>query len=271
MTATGTRPAHAPLIAIRGVSRHYHRGVDEVHALDDVSLDIAAGQFVAFMGPSGSGKSTLMNLVSGIDRPSAGEVIVAGQALDELSEDQLAEWRSRHVGLIFQFFNLIPVLSARDNVALPLLLTDLDKAERRRRAEVALRVVDLEHRLEHYPRTLSGGEQQRVAIARAVVTDPDLIVADEPTGDLDARNAEATLDLLRRLKNDFGKTVVMVTHDPRALRFVDQVFHLDKGVLLEGEEAERASEALLLSAGAHGSAPPRDGARAAGVREAKRS
>ena len=250
MDASGESNATAPLIIIRGVTRHYIRGVDEVHALDNVSLSIPARHFAAFMGPSGSGKSTLLNLVSGIDRPDAGEVFVAGQHLNELTEDQLARWRARHVGLIFQFFNLIPVLSARDNVALPLLLTHLDKAERRRRAETALRIVGLEHRLTHLPRMLSGGEQQRVAIARAIVTDPDLIVADEPTGDLDARNAEDILALLRRLKKDFGKTVVMVTHDPRALRFVDEAHHLDKGLLLEGEDAERAAAALRLSAGA---------------------
>jgi len=221
----------APLIQIRDVSRRYVRGVDEVHALERVSLDIPTGHFVGFMGPSGSGKSTLLNLVSGIDRPSEGDVIVAGQRLNDLSEDELARWRARHVGLIFQFFNLIPVLSARDNVALPLLLTKLDKAERVRRAETALRVVGLEDRLDHYPRTLSGGEQQRVAIARAIVTDPDLIVADEPTGDLDARNAEAILDLLRQLRQHFGKTVVMVTHDPKAADYARRRLRLDKGTL----------------------------------------
>jgi len=246
-------PAPAPLIQIRDVSRRYVRGVDEIHALEHVSLDIPTGHFVGFMGPSGSGKSTLLNLVSGIDRPSDGEVVVAGQRLNDLSEDELARWRARHVGLIFQFFNLIPVLSARDNVALPLLLTKLDKTERVRRAETALRVVGLEERLDHYPRTLSGGEQQRVAIARAIVTDPDLIVADEPTGDLDARNAEAILDLLRQLRQHFGKTVVMVTHDSRALRFVDDAYHLDKGVLLEGEDAARAREAIRATAGTRGS------------------
>src|SRR5262245_29626380 len=245
------RNGHAPLIQIRHVSRRYVRGVDDVHALEDVSLAVAGGNFIAFMGPSGSGKSTLLNLVSGIDRPSAGEVVVAGQRLTDLSEDELAHWRARHVGLIFQFFNLMPVLSARDNVALPLLLTHLDKRERLRRAETALRIVGLGDRLDHYPRTLSGGEQQRVAIARAIVTDPDLIVADEPTGDLDARNAEEILGLLRQLKNDFGKTVVMVTHDPRALRFVDETYHLDKGILLEGEAAQRAGEAIMLAAGGH--------------------
>jgi len=243
--------AHAPLIQIHHVSRRYVRGVDEVHALENVSLTIDAGRFIAFMGPSGSGKSTLLNLVSGIDRPSAGEVIVVGERLNDLSEDELAHWRARHIGLIFQFFNLMPVLNARDNVALPLLLTRLDKRERLRRAETALRIVGLGERLDHYPRTLSGGEQQRVAIARAIVTDPDLIVADEPTGDLDARNAEEILSLLRQLKNEFGKTIVMVTHDPRALRFVDEAFHLDKGILLEGEDAQRAGEAIMLAAGGH--------------------
>ncbi len=246
----------APLIQIHNVSRRYVRGVDEVHALEDVSLAIAAGCFVAFMGPSGSGKSTLLNLISGIDRPSAGEVTVAGERLNDLSEDELAHWRAGHVGLIFQFFNLMPVLSARDNVALPLLLTRLVKRVRRQRAETALRIVGLSERLEHFPRTLSGGEQQRVAIARAIVTDPDLIVADEPTGDLDARNAEEILGLLRQLKNDFGKTVVMVTHDPRGLRFVDEAFHLDKGILLEGEAAQRAGEAIRRAAGGHSVASP---------------
>ncbi|HYD46858.1 MAG TPA: ABC transporter ATP-binding protein [Terriglobales bacterium] len=241
--------AQPPLISIRHVSRRYYRAADEVHALEDVSLDIAAGRFVALMGPSGSGKSTLLNIISGIDRADEGEIEVAGQVLNGLSEDELAQWRARHIGLIFQFFNLIPVLSARDNVALPLLLTKLSKAERSERAEIALRVVGLAHRSTHSPRTLSGGEQQRVAIARALVTDPDLIVADEPTGDLDARNAEEILGLLRELKNTFGKTVVMVTHDPRALRFVDDAYHLDKGLLLEGHEAERATEAIRLAAG----------------------
>jgi putative ABC transport system ATP-binding protein len=249
----------APLIVIRNVSRRYVRGVDEIHALENASLSVPTGHFVGFMGPSGSGKSTLLNLVSGIDRPNQGGVWVAGVLLNDLSEDELAQWRARHVGLIFQFFNLIPVLSARDNVALPLLLTHLRKAERVERAEIALRVVGLEERMDHYPRALSGGEQQRVAIARAIVTDPDLIVADEPTGDLDARNAEAILALLRQLKNDFGKTVVMVTHDPRALRFVDDAYHLDKGLLLEGEDAERAAAAIMLAAGGGAAAGARPG------------
>ncbi len=242
------------MITVRNVSRTYRRGVDEIHALMDVSVHIQTGHFLAFMGPSGSGKSTLLNLVSGIDRPTSGEVVVAGQRLNDLSEDELARWRAGHVGLIFQFFNLIPVFTAADNVALPLLLTHLDRAERRRRALTALRIVGLADRAEHSPRLLSGGEQQRVAIARAIVTDPDLIVADEPTGDLDARNAEEVLSLLRQLKNDFHKTIVMVTHDPRALRFVDDALHLDKGLLLEGDEAVRANDAVWLAAGG---APPR--------------
>jgi len=242
-------PAAPPLILLHRVSRLYRRGIDEIHALENCSLRVERGRFVAFMGPSGSGKSTLLNLVSGIDRPTSGEVWVAGQELNVLTEDELARWRARHVGLIFQFFNLVPVLSARDNVALPLLLTRFSRSERQRRAEIALRVVGLEQRLPYLPRTLSGGEQQRVAIARAIVSDPDLIVADEPTGDLDARNAESVLGLLRRLSAEFGKTIVMVTHDPRALRFVDEVFHLDKGILLEGEEAERAGAAMRVAAG----------------------
>jgi putative ABC transport system ATP-binding protein len=248
-------PATSPLITLRHVSRVYGHGPAQVRALEDVSLAIPSGHFVAFMGPSGSGKSTLLNLVSGIDRPSAGEVHVGGRRIDRLSEDALARWRAGHVGLVFQFFNLMPVLSARDNVALPLLLFPLSREERRLRAETALRVVGLGDRLEHLPAMLSGGEQQRVAIARALVTDPELVVADEPTGDLDARGAEIVLDLLRLLRTELGKTVVMVTHDPRALRFVDDVFHLDKGRLLEGGEAERAGRALRAALGT-GDPPP---------------
>jgi putative ABC transport system ATP-binding protein len=222
------------MIDVRDVSRVYHRGVDLVHALDGVSLHIPAGRFVALMGPSGSGKSTLLNLLAGLDQPDAGEVLVAGQALSRLDEDGLADWRARHVGLVFQFYNLIPVLSAVENVELPLLLTGLPRTERRRRAETALGVVGLAARMGHRPQQLSGGEQQRVAIARAIVTDPDLIVADEPTGDLDAKSAVEILTLLRELNRAFEKTIVMVTHDPRAERFVDQVIRLDKGVLVNG-------------------------------------
>jgi putative ABC transport system ATP-binding protein len=221
------------LIDLRDVSRIYRRGADEVHALEGVTLQIPAARFVALMGPSGSGKSTLLNLLAGLDRPTRGEVIVAGERLNDLSEDELAAFRARHVGFVFQFFNLIPVLSAQENVELPLLLTHLSKADRRERAATALRVVGLAERAGHSPSQLSGGEQQRVAIARALVSDPEIIVADEPTGDLDAKNAEDTLGLLRMLKQEFGKTVVMVTHDPRAEKYVDEVHHLDKGVWLE--------------------------------------
>jgi putative ABC transport system ATP-binding protein len=225
------------MIEVRDVSRVYSRGADLVHALEHVSLTIPTGRFVALMGPSGSGKSTLLNLLAGLDQPDTGEVVVAGQALSGLDEDALAAWRARHVGLVFQFFNLLPVLSALENVELPLLLTTLSRAERRRRAEIALAAVGLVQRAKHRPRQLSGGEQQRVAIARAIVTDPDLLVADEPTGDLDAKSATDVLTLLRELNRVFEKTVVMVTHDPRAERYVDTVFHLDKGVLVNGASA----------------------------------
>jgi putative ABC transport system ATP-binding protein len=219
------------LIEVRDVSRVYRRGADEVHALEHVSLHIERGRFVALMGPSGSGKSTLLNLIAGLDRPTAGTIEVAGQRIDDRSEDELARFRARHVGFVFQFFNLIPVLDARGNVELPLLLTTLRKAERRTRAETALRVVGLAERAGHKPGEMSGGEQQRVAIARAIVSDPEIVVADEPTGDLDAKNAVEILSLLRDLAREFGKTVVMVTHDPRGEAYVDEIHHLDKGVL----------------------------------------
>jgi len=221
------------MIQLQDVSRVYRRGADEVHALEHVSLSIPRGRFAALMGPSGSGKSTLLNILAGLDRPTSGNVTVAGQRLNDMSEDELARFRARHVGFVFQFFNLIPVLDARANVELPLLLLPLDKAARRERAETALRVVDLAGRARHKPNELSGGEQQRVAIARAIVTDPEIVVADEPTGDLDARNAVEILSLLRDLSREFGKTVVMVTHDPRGEAYVDETHLLDKGVLLD--------------------------------------
>jgi putative ABC transport system ATP-binding protein len=230
------------VIEIQDVCRSYRRGADEVHALDHVSLRVEAGRFVALMGPSGSGKSTLLHILAGLDRPTSGQVVVAGQRLGDLSDDELAAFRARHVGFVFQFFNLIPVLSARGNVELPLLLTHLPKAERRQRAETALRVVGLAERVEHMPNQLSGGEQQRVAIARAIVSDPEIVVADEPTGDLDAQNAIATLRLLRELRTGFGKTVVMVTHDPRGAEYVDEIHHLDKGVL-QGSQVPEARRA----------------------------
>src|SRR5262245_20178447 len=226
------------MIELHQVSRLYRRGADEVHALENVSLRIADGTFVALMGPSGSGKSTLLNLIAGLDQPSAGAIKVGDQVLSGLSEDQLAAWRAAHVGFVFQFYNLIPVLSAVENVEVPLLLTRLAKAERRKHAELALSVVGLAERQNHLPNQLSGGEQQRVAIARAIVVDPELIVADEPTGDLDAKNADDILALLRQLKNEFHKTILMVTHDPRAVRYVDTTFHLEKGVLVDGTSVE---------------------------------
>ena len=220
------------MLKLSQISRVYRRGAEEIHALADVSLQITSGTFVALMGPSGSGKSTLLNLIAGLDQPSAGTLKADTFVLNGLSEDQLAAWRAIHVGFIFQFYNLIPVLTATENVEVPLLLTSLSKAERRQHVETALSVVGLPDRNSHLPNQLSGGEQQRVAIARALVTDPELIVADEPTGDLDAQNADAILLLLRRLKNEFQKTIVMVTHDPRAEEYVDQIFRLDKGVLV---------------------------------------
>jgi putative ABC transport system ATP-binding protein len=238
------------MIRLLNVSRHFRRGPDVVRALDRVTLTIPDGRFAALMGPSGSGKSTLLNLLSGIDRADEGEVEVAGRRLTDLSEDELAGWRAHHVGLVFQFYNLIPVLSARENVELPLLLTDLRGPERRRRAEVALDVVGLvQERFDQVPGTLSGGEQQRVAIARAIVTDPDLIVADEPTGDLDAQSADAVLALLSELNREFHKAIVLVTHDLRALSWVDEVHHLDKGRLLTGDEARRASQTVEQALG----------------------
>ncbi len=240
------------MIELRNVSRYYQRGADEVHALEHVSLEIPAGRFVALMGPSGSGKSTLLNILAGLDRPSEGQVSVAGRKLADLSEDELAAFRAAHMGFVFQFFNLIPVFSARENVELPLLLTHLKKAERRARADTALRIVGLSERAGHMPSELSGGEQQRTAIARAIVTDPEIVVGDEPTGDLDAKNAEEVLGLLRTLKQEFGKTVVIVTHDPRAERYVDEVFLLDKGVFMGSRPGGAAGAAP--AAPAHGAA-----------------
>ncbi len=221
------------MIQLQQISRVYRRGADEVHALEHIDLDIPGG-FIALMGPSGSGKSTLLNLIAGLDQPSSGAIIVDGQALGGLSENQLAAWRAAHVGFVFQFYNLIPVLSAAENVEVPLLLTRLSKADRRKHVETALSIVGLVDRKNHLPNQLSGGEQQRVAIARAIVVDPGLIVADEPTGDLDAKNADAILTLLQQLGREFHKTIVMVTHDPRAEHYVDQIFRLDKGVLVNG-------------------------------------
>ena len=225
------------IVQVRDVSKRFAREGFEVVALDHVSLDIEKGDFLALMGPSGSGKSTLLNLLAGIDRCTEGEVDVLGTNLARLSESQLAGWRNTHIGYIFQTFNLVPVLTAFENVELPLLLTKLSKAERRRNVTTALELVGLADRMNHQPRQLSGGQEQRVAIARAIVTDPDLILADEPTGNLDARSGEEILNILATLNRELKKTVVMVTHDPHAARHATQEKHLEKGVLLNGAAA----------------------------------
>lgn len=221
------------LVEIRELSKIFRRDSVEIRALDCVSIDISNGQFVSLMGPSGSGKSTLLNILAGIDRQTDGEAIVAGVDLSELNEDELAGWRNEHVGFVFQHFNLIPVLTAFENVELPLLLTSLSKKERREHVMTALKVVGLSDRTEHFPRQLSGGQEQRVAIARAIVTDPTFILADEPTGDLDAASAEEVLGVLNSLNKEFGKTIIMVTHDPRAAKHATVNYYLDKGVLVE--------------------------------------
>ena len=223
--------AATALVEIEGVKKSYRRDGREIAVLDGIDLEVGPGEFVALMGPSGSGKTTLLNLIAGIDPPSSGRVVVAGTDVASLPEGPLARWRSRTVGFIFQFYNLVPVLTAVENVELPLLLTGLGKAERRERALTALKVVGLADRGRHFPRQLSGGQEQRVAIARAIVTDPRLLVADEPTGDLDARSTREVLDLLDALSRDFGKTIVMVTHDPRAAERAHVQRHLEKGAL----------------------------------------
>jgi putative ABC transport system ATP-binding protein len=220
------------LISISHLTKTYKRDKQEITVLKDVSIDIEQGDFVALMGPSGSGKTTLLNIIAGIDRPTQGEVMIAGTNIGVLTETELAKWRSRHIGFIFQFYNLIPVLTAFENVELPLMLTPLSKSERRRQVELALSVVGLADRMDHYPRQLSGGQEQRVAIARAIASDPDIFVADEPTGDLDRVSAEEILTLLERLNKEFGKTIVMVTHDPSAANRARIVHHLEKGDLI---------------------------------------
>ena len=227
-----------PLLSVQNVTKQYRKGDQTITPLRDVSLDVEAGDFVSLMGASGSGKSTLLNLVASIDRPTAGRVVVNGTDITQLSRSRLARWRSAHVGYIFQLCNLIPVLTAYENVELPLLLLPLPRAERRRRVGVALEAVGLSDRAEHYPRQLSGGQEQRVGIARAIVTDPTLLVADEPTGDLDAKSAEEIMALLVELQKGLGKTILMVTHDPRAARWAQRVLHLEKGRLVEGDGNE---------------------------------
>jgi len=225
-------------VEIRNVTKIFKKQAAEIVALTESSLSIDSGEFLCLMGPSGSGKSTLLNLIAGIDRPSQGQIIIDGTDISQMTESELAEWRNQTIGFVFQTFNLIPVLTAFENVELPLLLTRLSKTERREHVEVALSLVGLKDRMTHYPRQLSGGQEQRVAIARAIVTDPTLILADEPTGDLDAQSADEILAIIERLNRKFKKTVVMVTHDPRAAQHATVIRHLDKGVLLpEGVNA----------------------------------
>ena len=222
---------HGTLVRVEGVEKVFHRGSEDIHVLADLNLQVPNGEFLALMGPSGSGKTTLLNLIGGLDRPTKGSVVVAGERIDQLSDRTLAAWRARHVGFVFQLYNLMPVLTAERNVELPLLLTHLSKAERMKHVETALAVVGLSHRAKHYPRTLSGGEQQRAGIARGIVTDPTLLLCDEPTGDLDRKAGNEILDLLQALNREHGKTIIMVTHDPHASARATRTVYLDKGQL----------------------------------------
>jgi len=219
------------LVQIKKVSRYFRRGSEEIHVLSDLDLEVKQGEFLALMGPSGSGKSTLLNLVGGLDRPDEGSVEIGGENIDALSDRELAAWRARHIGFVFQFYNLLPVLNAERNVELPLLLTHLSKTDRRKHVEVALDVVGLSHRTRSYPRQLSGGEQQRVGIARAIVSDPTLLLCDEPTGDLDRKSGDEILSLLQALNREHGKTIIMVTHDPHASARASRTVYLEKGQL----------------------------------------
>ncbi|MBI5056635.1 MAG: ABC transporter ATP-binding protein [Nitrospirae bacterium] len=230
----------SPIVEIKNLYKSYRRGAQVIPVLQDINLDIGESEFLALMGPSGSGKSTLLNLIAGIDKADSGLIKVVGTDITSLSETELALWRATNVGFIFQFYNLIPVLTAYENVELPLLLTGLSRKEKREHVETALRVVNLSDRMDHYPGQLSGGQQQRVAIARAIVTDPTIIVADEPTGDLDRVSAEEILALMERLVHELGKTIIMVTHDPRAARMAHIIMHLDKGVLNQNNATSQA-------------------------------
>jgi putative ABC transport system ATP-binding protein len=229
------------LIQIRGLDKTYRRGGEEIHVLQGLNLDVGKGEFVAFMGPSGSGKTTLLNLLGGLDVPSRGKIVVDGDEITHMSGNKLTEWRARHVGFIFQMYNLIPVLTTFQNVELPLLLTKLSKSERRKHVETALGVVGLADRMNHYPRQLSGGQEQRVAIARAIVADPTFLLCDEPTGDLDRKSADDILNILTRLSTEYAKTILMVTHDPMAAERAQATLHLNKGVLVEGVAAAAGS------------------------------
>jgi putative ABC transport system ATP-binding protein len=233
----------ATLVEIRDVRKVYTRDQFQVPVLNGITVNVPQGDFLALMGPSGSGKTTLLNLIAGIDRPTSGSIVVEGKEISRFSETALASWRARHIGFIFQMYNLLPVLNAFENVELPLLLTKLSKKERRAHVESALAIVGLGDRMDHYPRQLSGGQEQRVAIARAIVTDPTILVADEPTGDLDAKNADETLELLQRLNKEFNKTIIMVTHDPKAANHAKHTLHLEKGQLAEGQYGYTRAEA----------------------------
>jgi putative ABC transport system ATP-binding protein len=228
-------PTNGALVRVERVEKVFHRGSEDIHVLANLNLQVPTGEFLALMGPSGSGKTTLLNLIGGLDRPTNGSVTVAGERIDQLSDRALAAWRARHVGFVFQLYNLLPVLTAERNVELPLLLTHLSKAERKKHVDAVLAIVGLSHRAKHYPRTLSGGEQQRVGIARGIVTDPTLLLCDEPTGDLDRKSGDEILDLLQALNREHGKTIIMVTHDPHASARAARTLHLDKGQLSNGE------------------------------------
>lgn len=232
MSDTEKNGGGAPIVKLRGVSKTYARGGEPVPVLEELDLEVPSGSWEALMGPSGSGKTTLLNLIAGLDRPNSGSVEVAGKRLESLGEGALAKWRSNTIGFVFQSYNLLPVLTAVENVELPLLLTSLGSAERKKRAQTALRIVGLEDRMQHYPRQLSGGQEQRVAIARAIVNDPTIIVADEPTGDLDRKSADEILGLIDKLNTQLGKTILMVTHDPAAAERAKLIRRLDKGKLV---------------------------------------
>ena len=225
------------LVTLRNITKTYQRGPEKVQVLHGIDLDIPRGDFVALMGPSGSGKTTLLNLIGGLDNPSSGEIEIESERIDRMSDAQLAHWRSQHVGFVFQFYNLMPTLTAQKNVELPLLLTRLGAADRRRRAQIALTLVGLADRRSHRPNELSGGQQQRVAIARAIVSDPTFLICDEPTGDLDRQSAEEVLGLLQLLNKEHGKTIIMVTHDPKAAEYATHTIHLDKGELADAPAA----------------------------------
>ena len=240
MVRVDGRGLSSSLINVRGLDKKYHRGGEEIHVLQGLNLDVEAGEFVAFMGPSGSGKTTLLNLLGGLDVPSAGSITVAGDEITSMSRGRLTEWRARHVGFVFQMYNLIPVLTAFQNVELPLLLTKLSKTERRKHVETALALVGLQDRMHHYPRQLSGGQEQRVTIARAIVSDPTFLLCDEPTGDLDRKSADEVMALILRLVKEYKKTVLMVTHDPVVAQRANTTLHLEKGALVEAGAAEVA-------------------------------